>query len=100
MVENTAKLATTVALRNGDKMPTFGLGLWKMPPTECANAVYSSIKSGYRLLDSACDYGNEKQTGEGIKKALDEKIVERKDLFVVSKLWNTFHKPENVKLAC
>ena len=100
MVENTAKAATSVALRNGAQMPTVGLGLWKMPPKECADAVYGSIKAGYRLLDSACDYGNEKQTGEGIKKALDEKLCERKDLFVVSKLWNTFHKPENVKLAC
>ena len=59
MVENTAKAATQVVLRNGDKMPTVGLGLWKMPPKDCANAVYSSIKAGYRLLDSACDYGNE-----------------------------------------
>ena len=65
-----------------------------------ADAVYKAIESGYRLLDSACDYGNEKETGEGIKKAIDAKIVERKDLFVVSKLWNTFHRPEYVKLAC
>lgn len=62
--------------------------------------VYNAIKNGYRLLDSAADYGNEVQTGEGIKRAIDEGIVERKDLFVVSKLWNTFHKPEHVKLAC
>jgi len=81
-------------------MPTVGLGLWKMPGDKCADAVYNSIKAGYRLLDSACDYGNEDKTGAGIKKALDEKIFERKDLFVVSKLWNTFHKPENVELAC
>lgn len=38
--------------------------------------------------------------GLGIKKALDEKLVERKDLFVTSKLWNTFHRPEHVKEAC
>ena len=102
MVENTTKaaVATTVKLASGDMMPTVGLGLWKMPGDKCADAVYSSIKAGYRLLDSACDYGNEDKTGQGIKKALDEKICERKDLFVVSKLWNTFHKPENVKLAC
>lgn len=81
-------------------MPSVGLGLWKMPPKECANAVYNAIKAGYRLLDSACDYGNEEQTGEGIQRALDEGVCSRKDLFVVSKLWNTFHRPEHVESAC
>jgi len=51
-------------------------------------------------LDSACDYGNEEQTGAGIKRALDEGLCTRQDLFVVSKLWNTFHRPEHVKEAC
>ena len=101
MVESTTKvLAKTVKLNSGAEMPTVGLGLWKMPNGECANAVYKAIESGYRLLDSACDYGNEKETGEGIKKAIDAKIVERKDLFVVSKLWITYHRPEHVKHAC
>jgi len=87
-------------LSNGVKLPQLGLGLWKMPKETCANMVYSAIKNGYRLLDSACDYGNEVQTGEGIKRAIDEGIVRREDLFVVSKLWNTFHRPEHVKMAC
>ena len=47
-------------------MPQAGLGLWKIPKDVAAQAVYDAIKVGYRLLDSACDYGNEKQTGEGI----------------------------------
>ena len=81
-------------------MPSVGLGLWKMPKEECANAVYKSIEAGYRLLDSACDYGNEQETGEGIKNALYYNLCKREDLFVVSKLWNTFHRPEHVELAC
>jgi len=80
-------------------MPSAGLGLWKMPKETCADAVYNAIKAGYRLFDSACDYGNEEQTGQGLKRAIDEGIVKREDLFIVSKLWNTFHQPQHVKLA-
>ena len=81
-------------------MPKVGLGLWKMPNDSCADAVYNAIKAGYRMLDSACDYGNEHKTGEGIKRAIDEGLCKREDLFVVSKLWNTFHRREHVKEGC
>ena len=90
---------THLILKSGDKMPSAGLGLWKMPKETCADAVYNAIKAGYRLFDSACDYGNEEQTGQGLKRAIDEGIVKREDLFIVSKLWNTFHQPQHVKLA-
>jgi hypothetical protein len=90
---------THLVLRNGDKMPMAGLGLWKLPKESCADAVVNAVDAGYRLFDSACDYGNEKQTGEGLKRVLDAGKVKREDLFIVSKLWNTFHRPENVKLA-
>lgn len=86
-------------LNTGDKMPQAGLGLWKIPKDVCAQAVYDAIKSGYRLLDSASDYGNEEQTGEGITRAINDGLVKREDLFIVSKLWNTFHQPEHVKPA-
>ena len=59
-----------------------------MPQESCTDIVYNAIKNGYRLLDSACDYGNEEKTGAGIKRAIEENIVKREDLFVVSKLWN------------
>lgn len=71
-----------------------------MPQDVCADVVYNAIKNGYRMLDSACDYGNEEKTGQGIKRAIDEGICTREDLFVVSKLWNTFHRPEHVKTGC
>lgn len=54
--------------------------------------VLEALKIGYRLLDSACDYGNESEVGEGIKMALSEGVVSRKDLWVTSKLWNTYHR--------
>lgn len=99
-VKEVANDSTHMALSSGDRMPQVGLGLWKMPQDVCADQVFNSIKHGYRLLDSAADYGNEVMTGQGIKRALDEGVCKREDLFVVSKLWNTFHRPENVKLAC
>lgn len=97
---NAAPNSATRALASGDKLPTVGLGLWKIPKDQCADTVFNAIQTGYRLLDSACDYGNEEQTGAGIKRALEAGLCSRADLFVVSKLWNTYHRPEHVKLAC
>lgn len=81
-------------------MPQVGLGCWKIPNEQTADIVYNAIKEGYRCIDQACDYGNEKEAGQGIKKALDEGVTTREDLFVTSKLWNTYHKKEHVKAAC
>ena len=58
-------------------MPAVGLGLWKLSKDNCADVVYNALKNGYRLLDSACDYGNEVQVGDGLKKALTDGVVTR-----------------------
>lgn len=89
----------TLQLNNGLQMPQVGLGIWKIPNESTADMVYLAIKTGYRTIDSAMDYGNEVELGQGIKRALDEGICERKDLFIVSKLWNSFHAKENVRKA-
>ena len=81
-------------------MPSVGLGLWKLDQSETAAIIVDGIKSGYRHLDSAADYGNEIQVGEGIKQVLGQGICRREDLWVTSKLWNTFHRPEHVLPAC
>lgn len=84
-----------------ENIPDFGLGTWKIPKDKAADVVYSSIKDvGVRHIDCACDYGNEVEVGAGIKRAIDEGIVKRSDLWITSKLWNTFHRPEHVELAC
>jgi D-xylose reductase len=80
-------------------IPQVGFGLWKISPQDCADAVYNAIKAGYRHLDSACDYGNELQVGEGISRAISDGLCVREDLWVSSKLWNTFHAKEHVQLA-
>ena len=54
---------------------------------------------GYRHLDSACDYGNEAEVGQGITRAIADGICSRSELFIVSKLWNTYHSKEHVKPA-
>jgi D-xylose reductase len=81
------------------QMPLIGLGLWKIDKSQVADVVFDAIKAGYRHLDSACDYGNEKEVGEGIKRAIDEGLCTREDLWVTSKLWNTYHHPDHVVMA-
>lgn len=61
--------------RTGDQMPLMGFGTWKIPKDSCPENIFNALKAGYRLIDCACDYGNEEQVGKGIKKALDEKIL-------------------------
>ena len=88
-----------LSLYNHDLLPTVGLGLWKTPKSDAAKTVHDAIKIGYRHLDSACDYGNEVEVGNGIKLALSKGLCKRDELWVTSKLWNTYHKKEHVRPA-
>lgn len=81
-------------------MPQVGFGLWKVDNATCADQVYNAIKVGYRLFDGACDYGNEKEAGEGVARAIKDGLVTREELFLVSKLWNTFHEGDKVEPIC
>ena len=83
----------------GQEKPQIGLGLWKIPNAQCADVVYNAIKAGYRHLDSACDYGNEVEVGQGIARAIADGLCTRDDLYIVSKLWNTYHSKEHVQPA-
>lgn len=82
------------------KMPSVGLGLWKIEREKVAQVVLQAIEVGYRHLDSAADYGNEHEVGQGIGRALADGLCKREDLWITSKLWNTFHAPEHVEQAC
>ncbi|KAF7792643.1 hypothetical protein EIP86_003740 [Pleurotus ostreatoroseus] len=91
-------MASAITLkRTGQQMPLVGFGLWKVPRPQCADTVYNALKAGYRLLDGAGDYGNEKEAGEGLARAIKDGIVKREDVFVTSKLWNTFHEKHRAK---
>lgn len=85
---------------NQQQMPAVGFGLWKIAKNDTADRVFKAIEVGYRHLDSAADYGNETQAGEGIRRALADGVCTRDELWVTSKLWNTFHRPEHVREAC
>jgi D-xylose reductase len=86
-------------LNSGRELPMVGLGLWKIEREQTADTVVAAIDAGYRHFDSACDYGNEKETGEGLQRALASGAVTRDALWVTSKLWNTYHRPEHVRPA-
>mmetsp|Transcript_6300 Transcript_6300/g.6510 ORF Transcript_6300/g.6510 Transcript_6300/m.6510 type:complete len:333 (+) Transcript_6300:70-1068(+) len=87
-------------LKSGARFPSVGLGTWKIPNHLVGNLVYESIRIGVRHLDCACDYGNEKEVGEGLQKAITEGICTRSDIFITSKLWNTYHAKDHVEIAC
>lgn len=82
-------------------MPMIGLGTWKIPAAAASDIVYRSIKEhGVRHIDCACDYGNEVEVGKGINQAISEGVVTREQLWITSKLWNTYHSPDHVEMAC
>lgn len=84
---------------NGDIFPQIGLGTWLSKPSEVYNAVVEAIKAGYRHIDCAYIYNNEKEIGEALQFVFSEGIVKREELFITSKLWNNFHAPEQVEPA-
>ncbi|KAG8460484.1 hypothetical protein KFE25_013134 [Diacronema lutheri] len=81
-------------------MPMVGLGVWKAPSDVTAQVVYDAVKLGYRHLDCACDYGNEPAVGAALKRLFDEGVCTREELWITSKLWNTYHAREHVLPAC
>ena len=86
----------SVKLNNEAEMPIVGLGTWKSKPGEVYQAVRWAIKYGYRHIDCAPIYGNEKEIGQALADAMNEGDVKREELFVVSKLWNDSHAREDV----
>jgi len=74
-----------ITLNNGVEMPALGLGVYQSAPEETANAVANALNGGYRLIDTAAAYFNEREVGAGIARA----DVDRSEIFVETKLWLT-----------
>ncbi|MEW5808668.1 MAG: aldo/keto reductase [Actinomycetota bacterium] len=85
----------TITLNNGATIPQLGFGVYQIPPEDTADAVKTALDIGYRHIDTAEMYQNEKGVGEGIRNA----GVDRGEVFVTSKLNNGFHKPDDARRA-
>jgi aldehyde reductase len=89
-------LSPTITLNNGKEMPIIGLGTYN----STGNSVYQSVKDaihiGYRHIDTAYLYQNEKEIGKALKEVFAEGKVKRQEVFVISKLWHTFHSRSRV----
>lgn len=84
----------TIKLNSGYEMPILGLGTWTLTGETCEVAVYSALKGGYRLIDTAKYYGNEKEVGKGIATAVKEGICKREEVFITTKIVPWSSNPE------
>ncbi|KAA8650865.1 putative aldehyde reductase (AKR1) [Aspergillus tanneri] len=91
-------LGKKFTLNTGAQIPQLGFGTWQSAPGEVGEAVYHALKAGYRHLDLATIYQNQREVAEGIKRAFkDIPGLKREDLFITSKLWNSQHHPDVVE---
>jgi 2,5-diketo-D-gluconate reductase A len=79
----------SVTLNDGNSIPTLGFGVFQIPPGETEVAVSTALQAGYRHIDTAAAYRNERGTGSAVSKAIADSDLTREDVFVVTKLWNS-----------
>jgi 2,5-diketo-D-gluconate reductase A len=84
-----------IMLNNGRSIPQFGFGVFQIKPADTAEAVTTALQAGYRHIDTAQGYGNEKETGEAVSKS----GLDRADVFITTKLGNGAHRPDDAKRA-
>lgn len=100
MENKLESLASAYELSNGTKIPCVGFGTWQSADgDEAYSAVLSALRFGYRHIDTAAAYGNERSVGRAVSGFLKESSVKREELFITTKLWNSDHGYENTKRA-
>jgi len=82
------------------EMPVVGLGTWQSKPGEVTKSVSHALKVGYKHIDCAHVYGNEAEVGAAFTESFSTGVCKREEIFVTSKLWNTFHRKEDIAAAC
>ena len=92
---NPAAEVPELVLNDGNRIPQFGFGVFQIPPADTASAVRTALEAGYRHIDTAEMYQNEKGVGQGVRDA----GVDRGKVFITSKLNNGFHKPDDARRA-
>jgi D-xylose reductase len=100
MSHSVSARTLSLPLPDGGRFPAVGLGTWKLPKPIAPRVVEDAIRAGYRHLDCACDYGNEPEVGAGLAAAIQAGLCRRDEVWVTSKLWNTYHEPKHVRAAC
>ncbi len=97
MTTKDLSIDSTITLNNGVEIPIFGLGTFRMKKAEeIQQAILSALKAGYRHIDTAKIYENEKDVG----KAIRDSRIPRQDIFVTTKLWNADHGYQKALKAC
>lgn len=92
---NTDYFVEDITLNDGHKMPVLGIGTYTLSNSQAEDSTYWALKYGFRLIDTARIYGNEEGVGRGIKRAIDEGIVTREEIFVTTKMWTSdFDNPD------
>ena len=84
-----------IQLNDGNRIPQLGFGVFQIDPSETVEAVTRALEAGYRHIDTAEMYGNEREVGEAIRKS----NIDRGEVFVTSKLNNSFHEPDEARRA-
>ncbi|KAF6984983.1 hypothetical protein CFC21_002910 [Triticum aestivum] len=92
-------MAGSFVLNTGAGIPSVGLGTWQIKPEVVGDTIYAAVKAGYRHIDCAPAYSNEKEVGLALKKLFEDGVVKREELFITSKLWSGNHAPEDVPEA-
>ena len=100
MVDNDNLRYTKIALNNGSgAIPALGFGTLIPDPMATRNATKAALEAGFRALDTSERYRNETEVGEAMQEVFKAGKIKREEVFVVTKLWNTNHRPERVKPA-
>jgi diketogulonate reductase-like aldo/keto reductase len=100
MVESDNLRYTKLALNNGSgAIPALGFGTLISDPVATRTATRAALEAGFRLLDAAERYRNEKEVGEAIQDVFKAGTIKREEVFIATKLWNNNHRPERVKPA-